>query len=76
MKPAVQYVIWVSAILLLPARALACAVCVDGSKLDLGFVWSAVFLMAVPFVMAGVIGGWFYSAARRGSRYDKEVNSD
>lgn len=72
MRPAVQYVIWVSAILLLPSRALACAVCVDGTKLDLGFVWSAVFLLAVPFVMAGVIGGWFYSATRRGRRYDKE----
>lgn len=72
MRPAVQYVFWVSAILLLPARALACAVCVDGTKLDLGFVWSAVFLLAVPFVMAGVIGGWFYSAARRTRRNEKE----
>jgi hypothetical protein len=65
MRTAVQYVL-VQGILLLPARALACAVCVDGSKLDLGFLWSAVFLIAVPFVMAGLIGGWLYYASRNG----------
>jgi hypothetical protein len=72
MRRAVSCAFWILGVLLLPAPALACAVCVDGTKLDFGFVWSAVFLMAVPFVMAGVIGGWFYSAARRGRRNNKE----
>ena len=72
MRPAARSVFWVLVVLLLPARALACAVCVDGTKLDLGFAWSALFLMTVPFVMAGVIGGWLYSAARRTRRADKE----
>jgi hypothetical protein len=72
MRRVVSFAFWVSAVLLLPARALACAVCVDGTKPDFGFLWSALFLMAVPLVMAGVIGGFFYSAARRARRNDKE----
>jgi hypothetical protein len=47
---------------------LACAFCVGVPwvKADLGFFWSALFLMVVPVAVAGLIGGWLYYASRRG----------
>ena len=47
---------------------LACAICVGVPwvKADLGFFWSALFLMVVPVAVAGLIGGWLYYAYRRG----------
>ena len=47
---------------------LACATCVGVPwvKADLGFFWSALFLMVVPVAVAGLIGGWLYFAYRRG----------
>ncbi|MBI4589960.1 MAG: hypothetical protein HY725_14090 [Candidatus Rokubacteria bacterium] len=56
---------------LCPADALACAVCISLTKHDLGFLWSALFLMALPIALAGVIGGWLYYSYRRsgGSRH-------
>ena len=49
-------------------EVLACATCVGVPwvKADLGFFWSALFLMVVPVAVAGLIGGWLYSAYRRG----------
>lgn len=53
----------------IPPTALACAACVGApwDKSDLGFFWSALFLMALPVALAGVVGGWLYHArsARR-----------
>jgi hypothetical protein len=43
-----------------PRDALACAVCLSLTKRDMGFLWSALFLIALPIAMAGLIGGWFY----------------
>jgi hypothetical protein len=48
-----------------PADALACAVCLSLTKQDMGFLWSALFLMALPIVLAGLIGGWLYYSYRR-----------
>lgn len=48
-----------------PADAWACAVCISLTKHDMGFLWSALFLMALPIAMAGVIGGWLYYSYRR-----------
>ena len=47
---------------------LACATCVGVPwvKADRDFFWSARFLMVVPAAVAGLIGGWLYSAYRRG----------
>ena len=47
---------------------LACATCVGVPwvKADLGFFWSALFLMVVPVAVAGLIGGWLYYAHTRG----------
>ena len=59
---------WPLAILggvLRPADALACAVCWSLTKQDMGFLWSALFLMVLPIAMAGVIGGWLYYSYRR-----------
>lgn len=64
MRRAVAYALVAPGILLLPGAALACAVCVDGSKLDLGFLWSALFLITLPVVMTGLVGGWVYYASR------------
>lgn len=48
---------------LVPAVARACAVCgmgpgVDGDPTARGFYWGILFLMALPFAVAGSIGGW------------------
>ena len=47
---------------------LACPTCVGVPwvKADLGFFWSALFLVVVRVADAGLIGGWLYSASRRG----------
>jgi len=49
--------------LLLPAAAEACAVCgtgpgVAGDPTARGFYWGILFLMAMPFAVAGSIGAW------------------
>jgi hypothetical protein len=46
------------AILAIPAVAQACAVCFGSSPEDAGYVWGILFLMAMPFLVAGTIGGW------------------
>jgi hypothetical protein len=59
---------WILAVLvLLPVEALACATCVGApwDKADHGFYWSTLFLMGVPFVVAGIIGGWLFYHFRR-----------
>lgn len=48
-----------------PADALACAVCLSLTKHDMGFLWSALFLITLPIAMAGLIGGWLYYSYRR-----------
>ena len=48
-----------------PADALACAVCLSLTKHDMGFLWSALFLMGLPIALAGLIGGWLYYSYRR-----------
>ncbi len=50
---------------------LACAICVGVPwvKADLGFFWSALFLMVVPVALAGLIGGWpYYGLQTRAGR--------
>lgn len=42
----------------LPAVAQACAVCVGSSADDHGYFWGVLFLMAMPFLLGGSIGGW------------------
>lgn len=50
----------------LPEAASACAVCgLDG---DPGYFWSLTFLMAMPFALAGTIGGALVISHRRGAR--------
>lgn len=49
--------------LLLPGVAWACAVCgtgpgVAGDPTARGFYWGILFLMAMPFAVAGSIGAW------------------
>ena len=59
---------WVlAALVLLPAEALACPTCVGApwDKADAGFYWSTLFLMGVPLVVAGIIGGWLFFHSRR-----------
>ena len=48
-----------------PGDALACAVCLSLTKHDMGFLWSALFLMGLPIAMAGLIPGWLYYSYRR-----------
>jgi hypothetical protein len=49
--------------LLVPAIAGACAVCgtgpgIAGDPTARGFYWGILFLMAMPFAVAGSIGAW------------------
>ncbi len=51
--------------LLVPAVAEACAVCgtgpgVAGDPTARGFYWGILFLMAMPFAIAGSIGAWLF----------------
>jgi len=53
----------IGAALLIPAAAEACAVCgtgpgVAGDPTARGFYWGILFLMAMPFAVAGSIGAW------------------
>ena len=50
----------------LPTLAQACAVCVGSSPEDAGYFWGVVFLMAMPFAVGGLIGGWLWYHYRRG----------
>lgn len=52
----------------LPAVAQACAVCVGSSADDHGYFWGVLFLMAMPFLLGGSIGGWilYHHQRRRG----------
>ncbi len=48
---------------LLPVVAEACAVCgtgpgIPGDPTTRGFYWGILFLMAMPFAVAGSIGAW------------------
>lgn len=50
----------------LPTLAQACAVCVGSSAEDAGYFWGVLFLMAMPFAVGGLIGGWLWYHYRRG----------
>jgi hypothetical protein len=50
---------------LVPAAALACAVCgtgpdVAGDPTARGFYWGILFLMALPFSVFGAVTGWLF----------------
>jgi len=49
----------------LPGFAHACAVCVGSSPEDAGYFWGVLFLMAMPFTVGGLIGGWLCYHFRR-----------
>jgi hypothetical protein len=51
----------------LPRLAQACAVCVGSSPQDAGYFWGVLFLMAMPFAVGGLIGGWLWYHYRRGA---------
>jgi hypothetical protein len=56
-------VVLATAALLLPVAAQACAVCGDGPGIAgdptaRGFYWGILFLMVMPFAVAGSVGGW------------------
>lgn len=49
-----------------PAAAQACAVCLTGiageDPMTDAFNWSVLFLMAMPYLVVGSIGGWLFYA--------------
>jgi hypothetical protein len=56
---------------LLPAIAHACAVCwgsSDDESLSRGVYWAMLFLMAMPFTIAGSVGGWLVYRYRHAAR--------
>lgn len=67
-----------AAVMLNPGTAQACSVC-GGSALGTdpgtGFNSSILFLLAMPYLVVGVIGGWLIYSYRRGtgSREKKDV---
>ena len=55
-------------VVLFPANARACAVCVgwgEGQGLHAGFYWSALLLTTLPFALVAVIGAWLRSSVKR-----------
>ncbi|MBI4562984.1 MAG: hypothetical protein HY724_13155 [Candidatus Rokubacteria bacterium] len=53
---------------LLPTEARACSVCIgwtEGLGLNGGFYWSALLLMALPFLVVAVVGAWVWFAVWR-----------
>ncbi len=53
----------IGAALLVPVAASACAVCgigpgIVGDPTARGFYWGILFLMVMPFAVAGTIGAW------------------
>jgi hypothetical protein len=53
----------IGVVLLVPATVQACAVCGTGPGVAddptlRGFYWGILFLMAMPFAVAGSIGAW------------------
>ena len=64
--------------LLSPVAAHACAVCFGSSPDDpfsRGINWGILFMMAMPFTIAGLIGGWLfymYRPWRRGKPRSEE----
>ena len=58
----------IGSMLLAPALAHACAVCLTGAGDDPvtdAFNWSVLFLMAAPYTVVGAIAGWLVYAKRR-----------
>jgi hypothetical protein len=61
----------VGTVLVSPAVAEACAVCLTGAQNDPtanAFNWSILFLMAIPYAILGSIGGWFFYDYKRATR--------
>ena len=54
--------------LLMPAAAQACSVCMGSSPADHGYFWGILLLMAMPFTVGGLIGGWLFYTYRHGHR--------
>lgn len=74
--------VWVS-VVLFPASARACAVCVTGAANDPvtdAFNWSVIFLMATPYSVVGSVAGWLifthWRAARKRSESSKNLLVD
>lgn len=68
----------VGSMLLAPALAHACAVCLTGAADDSvtdAFNWSVLFLMATPYTVVGAIVGWLVYAKRR-SAANAKIESD
>jgi|GEM_PF-3497821 len=42
------------------------------TRADLGYHWSTLFLMAMPYVIVGSIGGWLFYLHRRAERQRRE----
>lgn len=54
--------------LTIPTLAAACAVCMGSSPADRGYFWGILFLMSMPFTVAGLVGSWLVYEYRRGQR--------
>ena len=55
------------ALILVPALASACSVCVTGDNdpTSNAFNWSVLFLMATPYTVVGSIAGWLFFKYQR-----------
>lgn len=62
------------ALILVPALAGACSVCVTGDNDPTAnaFNWSVLFLMATPYTVVGSIAGWLFFKFRRAAAKPRE----
>ena len=59
--------------MIFPAVTLACPSCkqaIEGESASLGFYWSTLFLLGMPFAAFASFGGWIAYHQRRGNVAD------
>lgn len=64
-----------ASVLVFPAIALSCAVCLTGASandpMTDAFNWSVIFLMAMPYTVVGSVAGWLaYTHWRAAAKKD------
>ncbi len=63
----------VAVFLAAPVQSFACPSCksaIEGDPTGLAFYWSTLFLIGMPFLLVGSVGGWLFLVYGRAARQD------
>lgn len=69
---------WAGTLASSSSLAIACAVCVTGAGNDPSadaYKWSVLFLMAMPYVVAGSVAGWLVYSYRRAAAKPEQADA-